>query len=119
VQAHDLDTEDSVTLPEMQTQVLGNRIMPDFSGNIPTLVPKFDLTSDDSMQKYLSDKTPFNDQDYVPTDLAPINSNFTANNAKKFKLRQEAGDEFADMARHFRSAFSGDRLSIINSYRSK
>lgn len=66
----------------------------------------FDLDSDASFQKYLSTETPFEDVYYVPQDLAPIESNFTANDARKFKLRKEAGDMFADMAWHFRSAFS-------------
>lgn len=81
--------------------------------------PSFDMSSDDSFQRYLSNDTPFDDLNYVPSDLEPINSNFTANDARKFKLRKEAGDMFADMARHFRHEFSGDRLAIFSAYRSK
>lgn len=79
----------------------------------------FDFESDSSYQKFLHDEHPFDNIDYIPTDLLPINSNFTANNSKAFKLREEAGVEFADMAWHFWNAFSGDRLYIASAYRSK
>jgi len=81
--------------------------------------PTFDFDSDDSYQRVLDTTKPFNDINYVPHDLAPINSVFTANNAKRFQLRQEVGDLFADMAWHFRHAFSGDKLYIMSAYRSK
>lgn len=99
------------------------------SSVIPSVVPSFgqpivalhtwDLISDDSFQKYLSEQTPFKDLLYEPVDLAPINSNFTANDARRFKLRQEAGDMFADMAWHFWDQFKGDRLALVSAYRSK
>ncbi len=79
----------------------------------------FDLDRDDSFQKYLNSDYPFHDLSYIPTDLISIDSNFTANDVKKFKLRQEASIEFADMAWHFWNAFSGDRLYIVSAYRSK
>ena len=79
---------------------------------------EFDFEHDDSFQKFLHDEHPFDDTSYVPTDLLPINSNFTANNSKAFKLREEAGIQFADMARHFRNAFSGDTLRVASAYRS-
>lgn len=50
----------------------------------------WDMESDDSFQRFLDTEHPFDPIAYVPVDLAPINSNFTANNAKKFTLRQEA-----------------------------
>ena len=79
----------------------------------------FDFDSDDSFQKYLDTEHPFNDSSYVPIDLIPIDSNFTANNSRAFKLRQEASLAFADMAWHFRDAFSWDRLYISSAYRSR
>lgn len=78
----------------------------------------YDLTSDESFQKYLSDDTPFTDRSYVPQDLLSINSHFTANNSTKFQLREEAGIRFADMARQFWHDFDGDRLVITSAYRS-
>lgn len=81
--------------------------------------PSFDFDSDDSYQKFLHDDHPFTHRAYVPSDLAPIDSNFTANNSKAFMLRKEAGIQFADMAWHFWDAFSGDRLFITSTYRSK
>ena len=80
--------------------------------------PGFDFDDDASLQKYLNADHPFLDSSYVPSDLVPIDSNFTANVSKTFKLRQEAALAFADMAWHFRDAFSGDRLYISSAYRS-
>ena len=79
---------------------------------------QFDFASDDSYQRYLDNQHPFVDLDYVPGDLELINSDFTANDASRFELRQKAGEMFADMAWHFWHDFSGDRLSITSAYRS-
>ena len=67
--------------------------------------PVYDFSADDSYQKYLSVDNPFYTIDYVPFDLLPIDSSFTANNSKSFKLRQEAGIMFADMAWNFWNDF--------------
>ncbi len=81
--------------------------------------PTFDLVSDTSLQRFLSDEVPFTDPKYIPEDLAPIESDFTSNNAKKFQLRKEAGTAFADMARHFWNSFQGKKkLTITSAYRS-
>lgn len=50
----------------------------------------FDLVSDTSLQRFLNDEHPFNDPKYEPEDLAPIESDFTTNAARKFQLRKEA-----------------------------
>lgn len=80
--------------------------------------PVYDYFADDSLQKYLSVNTPFIDMWYAPSDLVPIDSAFTANSSKAYKLRQEAAAQFADMAWHFRNDFKGDRLWIASAYRS-
>jgi len=92
-------------------------IVPNFF-KIQESAPQFDFETDDSLQKFLHDDYPFNDKYYVPVDLVPIDSNFTANNSKSFKLREEASIQFADMAWHFRDAFGGDKLYIASAYRS-
>ncbi len=97
--------------------IVEHEIVPSF-GLVHESALKFDFEHDDSFQKFLHDEHPFDDDSYVPTDLLPINSNFTANNSKAFKLREEAGIQFADMAWHFRNAFSGDKLRIASAYRS-
>ena len=102
-----------------QNQILSHQIIPDPTDPLSAIHPTFDFTSDDSFQRYLDPSHPFQNINYVPADLAPINSNFTANDARKFELRQEAGDSFADMAWHFRDHFGGDRLSITSAYRSE
>jgi len=86
---------------------------------LPHMVASFDFDNDDSLQKFLSTYHPFLDTSYVPADLLPITSSFTANDVRKFKLREEAGIAFADMAWHFRDAFDGDKLAVTSAYRSK
>lgn len=83
-----------------------------------TVACSYDVTSDASFQKYLSDTVPFVNKNYIPSDLLPIHSNFTANNSAKYQLREEAGIQFADMARKFWDTFSGDKLVITSAYRS-
>jgi len=96
--------------------VVDHEIIPSFW--IGHKMAAFDFDSDTSFQKYLNADHPFDDSSYIPTDLLPIDSNFTANNSRAFKLREEAGIQFADMAWHFRNTFSGDRLYIASARRS-
>lgn len=114
-----VDKQEYLSMPSIV--VIGSavqyEIVPSFGIKIHESGPKFDFESDDSLQKFLHDDHPFNDSAYIPTDLLPITSNFTANASKAFKLREEAGVQFADMAWHFWNAFSGDRLYIVSAYR--
>lgn len=113
----------SSTIPElnieMQNETISHDVVPNITNPLSDIGASFDFDSDDSYQRFLTNDRPFKDLDYVPADLAPINSNFTSNDARKFKLRQEAGDMFADMAWHFWNEFKGDRLTIFSAYRSK
>ncbi|MFA5747988.1 MAG: D-alanyl-D-alanine carboxypeptidase family protein [Candidatus Absconditabacterales bacterium] len=101
-----------------QNDLLNNIFLPSYDNQFKKK-SEFDLESDSSIQKYLSKKTPFNNQDYVPEDLTSINSNFTFNDSSKFFLRQEAGIQFADLAWHFWNEFKGDKLYIVSAYRSR
>ncbi|MBU0626981.1 hypothetical protein KKG31_00245 [Patescibacteria group bacterium] len=94
------------------------QIVPDF-GFEEEVEPVYDLILDDSFQKYLSVDTPFENIEYIPIDLSPIDSSFTANYSKKYYLRKEAGEQFADMAWHFWNEFGGDKIWIASAYRSK
>jgi len=79
----------------------------------------FDLVSDWSFQRYLSDDNPFLDLAYKPVDLAPIISHFTYNKSSKFMLRSTAGLAFADLARAFRDHFDKSyKLYVVSAYRS-
>jgi LAS superfamily LD-carboxypeptidase LdcB len=113
----------SSTIPELnieiQNETISHDVVPNITNPLSDISSSFDFDSDDSYQRFLTNDRPFKDLNYVPSDLAPINSNFTSNDARKFKLRQEAGDMFADMAWHFWNEFRGDRLTIFSAYRSK
>lgn len=79
----------------------------------------FDIQSDSSFQKYLSDDNPFSDSSYKPIDLAPIVSHFTYNKSSKFLLRSSAGTAFADMARAFQEHFDkSHKFYLVSAYRS-
>lgn len=78
----------------------------------------YDTKNDDSIQKYLGKWIYLSDLNYVPQDLVSIDSDFTANNARKFIMKKEAAQHFADLARHFWSHYKWDRLFITSAYRS-
>jgi len=112
-------TSDQELNIEVQNEVMTSTVVPNVTNPLSNITSSFDFSSDDSYQRFLDNTHPFNNVNYVPADLAPINSNFTANDARKFKLRQIAGDAFADMAWHFQDYFKGDRLAVFSAYRSK
>ena len=78
----------------------------------------YDFISDDSLQKYLSAQTPFQDQNYKPFDLSPVISDFTANDSTRFSLRKDAGIWFADLAWNFWNENDGAKLQLVSAYRS-
>lgn len=85
---------------------------------VEKIEPEWDLISDDSCQKFV-DSQHFIYVWYKAWDLEEINSVFTSNNAKNFKLRKEAGVEFADMAWAFSNEFDfKKKLSITSTWRS-
>ena len=49
-----------------------------------------DTENDNSFQKFLDKNHYFSDLQYEPNDLKAIESDFTANNSRRYKLRDEA-----------------------------
>lgn len=80
--------------------------------------PFYDLLTDSSFQRYIGNWQKLDDIHYIPQDLVSIESDFTANSSRRFSLRKEAADQFADLAWHFWHDFDGDRLYITSAYRS-
>jgi len=80
--------------------------------------PVYDTTSDISFQKYLGNWNILIDYSYIPSDLVNIDSDFTANNSKKFIMREVAAKNFADLAWHFWNENKWDRLFVTSTYRS-
>jgi hypothetical protein len=95
----------SSAIPELNTEIqnetIAHDVVPNITNPLSAIRASFDFDSDASYQRFLTNDRPFHDVNYEPSDLAPINSNFTSNDARKFTLRKEAGDMFADMAWHF------------------
>ena len=106
-----------------QEQVLNLDIIDRLSWAIQQSIDKyqnnFDLLTDGSFQRYLSDEHPFEDAKYTPADLQKIVSYFTHNQSSKFMLRAPAATAFADMARAFWDNFDKKKkLYIVSAYRS-
>lgn len=100
-------------LSDWKLQVLTGEIQREDSEKV-----EIDYFSDASLQKFL-DNDHMLTKGYVPADLEPINSVFTSNNSKNFKLRREAGIQFADLARAFSNAFDFKvKLSLVSARRS-
>lgn len=78
----------------------------------------YETLQDNSLQKYLWNGQSLIDPNYVPSDLAPIDSDFTANNARKFLMREVAAKNFADLAWYFWKVHNWDKLVITSTYRS-
>lgn len=79
---------------------------------------KYDTQKDDSFQKYLGNWIYLSNSNYNPSDLTFIDSDFTANNARKFMMRSDAAKHFANMAWFFWNDHKWDRLLITSTYRS-
>lgn len=84
----------------------------------PNQILFYDSKSDDSIQKYLGNWNYLFNPNYVPQDLILIDSDFTANSSRKFLMRKEAAQHFANMAWFFWNDHKWDRLFITSTYRS-
>lgn len=100
-------------MPSVQIQTISTWIE-----NTWNIQPTFDFQNDDSFQKYLWTSATLIDPNYKPNDLRAIDSDFTANNSKRYSLRTEAAIEFADMARYFQKENRWSRIRINSAYRS-
>jgi LAS superfamily LD-carboxypeptidase LdcB len=96
----------------MQNQVIG------FLEQAMPIQQSYDTQEDVSYQKYLCNGNVLANPQYKPSDLVQINSAFTANNSKKFYLREIAAQQFADLARNFRNENKGAKVFITSAYRS-
>jgi D-alanyl-D-alanine carboxypeptidase len=102
-------------IPAQKVQLSTIATWTENTGNIQAT---FDFQNDDSFQKYLGTSATLIDPNYKPADLGAIDSDFTANNSKRYSLRAEAAIQFADMARHFRKENKWSKIRINSAYRS-
>jgi len=98
--------------------LIDNNIQNQETQEIKVEIPVYDNYSDDSFQKYLGNGSTLQNTNYIPLDLEPIDSSFTANSSKRFSLRKDVGIEFADLAWHFWNDNNWDKLMITSAYRS-
>lgn len=77
---------------------------------------RFDLTSDYSFQKYISDETPLKNKKYVPQSLVQIDSEYIVNRAWRPYLQLPAQMAFEEMAKDFYISLS-KQLYLISAYR--
>ena len=76
----------------------------------------FDIDTDYSFQKYVSDKNVLQNKKYVPSDLVMIDSEFVVNKAARPYLRQAAATAFDEMSQSFFQKF-GKKIYIMSAYR--
>ena len=77
----------------------------------------FDIYSDYSLQKYISDELLLNNVKYVPSDLSQIDSEYIVNRAWRPYLRLAAQTAFESMAKDFYLQTS-QQLYLLSAYRS-
>jgi len=77
----------------------------------------FDLNSDCSLQKYISDDLVLENIQYVPADLSQIDSEYIVNRAGRPYLRLSAQTAFEAMAKDFYST-NNQQLYLMSAYRS-
>jgi LAS superfamily LD-carboxypeptidase LdcB len=77
----------------------------------------FDLNSDCSLQKYISDDLVLENIKYVPADLSQIDSEYIVNRAGRPYLRLPAQTAFEAMAKDFYST-NNQQLYLMSAYRS-
>jgi len=76
----------------------------------------FDLNSDYSLQKYLSDQNILQNKNYEPSDLVQIDSEYVVNRAGRPYLRQPAQVAFEKMALDFYQELD-QQFYLISAYR--
>ena len=84
------DAMSGMSIEQLDPIVLEQQLSSELKTKIESAFPSYDLNNDSSYQKFLDTTHFFNDRSYTPGDLESIQSDFTFNNARKFKLRKEA-----------------------------
>jgi len=76
----------------------------------------FDIGSDYSFQKYVSDKNVLQNKQYEPSDLVEFNTENIVNKAARPYLRQAAATAFDEMAESFNKEF-WEKIYVASAYR--
>lgn len=76
----------------------------------------FDIESDYSFQKYVSDKNILQNKQYEPSDLVPFNTENVVNKAARPYLRQTAATAFDEMTKSFYEEF-WEKIYVASAYR--
>ena len=76
----------------------------------------FDIESDYSFQKYVSDKNVLQNKQYEPSDLVELNTENIVNKAARPYLRQAAATAFDEMTESFYSEF-WEKIYVASAYR--
>ena len=77
---------------------------------------KFDIESDYSFQKYVSDKNILQNKQYEPSDLVSFNTENVVNKAARPYLRQAAATAFDEMTESFYEDF-WEKIYVASAYR--
>lgn len=80
-------------------------------------VKNLDLSSDDSLQKYVDPNIPFWDLAYIPENLVSLDSEFIIDAKWNAQLRQVAAENLQEMAAKFYEDM-WEKMVVVSSYRS-
>ena len=77
----------------------------------------YDFTTDDSIQKFVNNKVPFNNKKYIPNDLEKLSWDYITDAKNWQYLRHEALLNLQKMSKDFYDNFQ-EKLKIVSAYRS-
>lgn len=106
----------SNSMTEFITQVSTNILSKNIQQAQENYQSNFDMKSDCSLQKYISDNNLLENKSYVPSDLVKINSKNIINKAGRPYLRQPAQLAFKKMAKAFNTDLD-KKFYLISAYR--
>lgn len=117
----DTIVHDSSNISESMTDFISKKGLSILSENIKiakeVYQKEFDIYSDYSLQKYISDDMPLNNIKYTPADLVQIDSEYIVNRAWRPYLRMPAQVALQKMAEDFYKSLD-KHFYLISAYRS-
>lgn len=107
----------STSMTEFITQVSSKILFQNIEQAKQKYNSNFDMISDYSLQKYISDELLLQNKRYTPSDLVQIDSEYIVNRAWRPYLRQPAQIAFEKMAEEFNIQLD-KQFYLISAYRS-
>lgn len=85
---------------------------------ISTKENNFDLHTDNSIQRYISDDHKLEDRNYKPTDLVPLDTTYIITKDLDAQIRYNANNALVALSKEFMEHFDWDKIYLFSSFRS-